>query len=98
MKPGKPEITLEELRAWGKDTMASYRIPSIMKVRCSPPQHSKGMAALLNEGTILVRMGDGSSHARDCDLSGQVLPDMPVNAMGKVNKKDLNKRYTEGTL
>jgi len=28
----------------------------------------------------------------------KVLPEMPVNAMGKVNKKDLTKRQLEGTL
>jgi len=58
MKPGVPDLTVDDLRSWGKASMASYRIPSILKV----------------------------------------LPEMPVNAMGKVNKKELTKLHEEGNL
>ena len=58
MTPGMPDLKLDELREWGKSSMAAYRVPSILTV----------------------------------------LPDMPVNAMGKVNKKELTQKYLDGEL
>lgn len=55
---GDAELGLDELRSWGKERMASYRIPSLL----------------------------------------QVVEEIPKNAMGKVNKKELAKMYVAGEL
>ena len=58
LKEGAAEMELGGLRNWGKERMASYRVPSILVVK----------------------------------------EDIPKNAMGKVNKKELLKLYEAGDL
>eukprot|EP00656_Telonema_subtile_P053660 TRINITY_DN7828_c0_g1_i1.p1 TRINITY_DN7828_c0_g1~~TRINITY_DN7828_c0_g1_i1.p1 ORF type:complete len:526 (+),score=106.70 TRINITY_DN7828_c0_g1_i1:93-1670(+) len=58
LAPGSEELQLGALRSWGKEKMASYRIPSLLKV----------------------------------------VGEIPKNAMGKVNKKQLALMYAQDQL
>lgn len=91
-KGGKPPPTLPELRQWARSVMAPYKVRD-------------GLLAVVNavhsfswrdDVRVVLTSEAAGGHIPQVPTQLRVLEALPRNAMGKVNKKELLKLFTEG--